>query len=243
MTPSQKQMSYADIIERIMLKHGYHASLQFLYREFWNHMDRSQISAKDPEAIIREKAQRDRRFERIGLGVYALRDYMHKLPQPPLAKTAEEKTHRRHADIQGMLIEIGNNRPEVKETYTNDRGFVFGNKKLGNLATLSSMPRFTYKPIVDGIRYVDVAWFNERNFPAKIFEVEHTTDFRGALVKFCELQDFQTQFCCIAEGRRQDKFQRELDRAAFAPIRKRCEFFSYEQVEKDYETALRKVHI
>ncbi len=42
------------------------------------------------------------------------------------------------------------------------------------------------------IEFVDVAWFNERGFPEKIFEVEDSTDFRGSLVKFAELQDFNT---------------------------------------------------
>jgi len=50
--------------------------------------------------------QRDERFTRIGLGIYALTDYLDKLPKEVEAKTVTEKTLRMHTHIQGMLIEI-----------------------------------------------------------------------------------------------------------------------------------------
>lgn len=49
---------------------------------------------------------------------------------------------------------------------------------------------FTYKEVVEKIKSIDVFWFNDRRFPKFVFEVEHSTDFKNALLKFLELQDF-----------------------------------------------------
>ncbi len=121
-------------------------------------------------------------------------------------KNEPEKV-RHHAKIQGMLLEIGNERHEIKDTYTNDKKWIFENKTLGSLATLKEMPPFTYeRTIKDSVSYTDVIWFNERGFPSQIFEVEHSTDFRDALIKFTELQDFKTNFYCVSNIDRESKF-------------------------------------
>ena len=58
-----------------------------------------------------------------------------------------------------------------------------------------------------------------------------------------ELQDFTTEFCCIGIEDRKDKFQKELTKTAFEPLRNRCEFFTYEQVENDYKIAISKTFL
>jgi len=231
------------IIEQIMLANGGYAPLQHICKEFWNRHERSAIEGKTPEATLREKVQRSPKFVRIGLGVYALRAKQHELPQAPVAKTVEQKKLRRHADIQGMLLEIGNNREGVAGTYTHDKSRLFENRALGKIATVATVPNFTFKHIVKALRYADVVWFNERRFPARVFEVEHSTDFRSALVKFCELQDFRTSFYCVADEARKNKFDTESNRASFAAIKDRCNFLSYQKIENEYETALRETYI
>ena len=54
----------------------------------------------------------------------------------------------KHAAMQGMLLEIGNIKPEVEDTYTNDKKWIFQNKTLGSLATLDMVPAFTYERII-----------------------------------------------------------------------------------------------
>ena len=241
---SRKQLTYPDIIERIMLENGGYAPLKLIYRKFSEeYRDAKNVQGKSPNASLRHEALSNSRFERIGVGVYALRSRVPSLSFAPDPQTKKEKVTRRHSDIQGMLLEIGNTRDLVADTYTADRKAQFQNKTLGNIATMGKMPFFTYKPIVDAVRHVDVAWFNDRKFPMKVFEVEHTSDFRNALTKFCQLQDFKLTFCCVAEEAKKNKFLRVVEFSAYSAIRDRCEFIAYEKVEADYETALRGTHI
>ncbi len=237
-------LTYSEAIEQVMLNNGYFAPLKLIYKEIWNFKNKSNIAGKTPNMTIQERVQRDARFTKIGLGVYALTKYLDKLPKQLEPKTKQEKEERLHSRIQGMIIEIGNNKDDVSSTYTNDKNCIFDNKPLGSLMTLSTIPDFTYPNIIkDTVKYFDVIWFNERSFPLKIFEVENSTNFRDAFVKFMELQDFMTRFCCISKIEKKDKFFKELNKNAFKPLQNRCEFFSYEQIENDYKIALAKKYL
>ena len=238
-----KDLTYSEAIERVMLANGGYAPLSLIYREIWKHKDRSRIRGKTPDMTVQERVQRDSRFTRIGLGVYAISNRLDKLPQEPVATTKREKAEKRHTAIQGMLLEIGNNTPDIVGTYTHDKSGIFKNKELGRIATMKHLPSFTYKQVVESARFVDAIWFNDRGYPAWLFEVEHSTNFRDALTKFCALQDFHARFCCVADESRKDKFNRECGQAAFCAIKDRCDFFTYEQVETDYQTRMRSINI
>ena len=236
--------TYSDAIEKVMMNNGYFAPLKLIYKEVWKYKDKSKITGLTPEKTIQERMQRDKRFTRIGLGVYALTKHIDKLPKISEPKTLVEKTVRKHAEIQGMLLEIGSFKSEVENTYTNDKKFLFENKPLGSLATLKMVPAFTYEKIVkESTSFADVIWFNSRGFPSKIFEVEHSTDFRDAFIKFMELQDFITEFYCVSLQNRKEKFERERAKTAFKPIEKRLKFLTYEEIESDYQNILRKTYL
>lgn len=234
-------MTYSEAIEQVMLKNGYFAPLKLIYKEIWNYKDKSEIVGKTPDMTIQERVQRDKRFTRIGLGVYALTDYIDRLPKTEIPKTKQAEKERKHARIQGMLLEIGNHQKDISDTYTNDKKWIFENKTLGSLATIQKVPLFTFQNIIDdSISFVDVIWFNQRQFPQVIFEVEHSTDFRDAFIKFMELQDFQTRFYCVSDIGRREKFEKEKSKAAFSAINNRVNFLTYEQVENDYEKAIKQ---
>ncbi len=234
-------MTYSDAIEQVMINNGYFAPLKLIYRNIWNYKDKSEIKGKTPNMTIQERVQRDRKFTRIGLGVYALTDYLDKLPKAEIPKTEQAKKERKHATIQGMLLEIGNHQKDISDTYTNDKKWIFENKTLGSLATLHTVPQFTFPHIInDSVSFADVIWFNERQFPQVIFEVEHSTDFRDAFIKFMELQDFQTRFYCVSDETRREKFEREKGKTAFTAINTRVAFLTYEQVENDYVNAIKQ---
>ncbi|CZE46336.1 hypothetical protein [Campylobacter geochelonis] len=236
-----KDLTYSEAIEKVMLNNGYFAPLKLIYREIWNYKNRSGIKGKTPDYTIQERVQRDTKFTKIGLGIYALTEFLDKLPQAKAPITKQDKQENRHANIQGMLLEIGNHQKDIFDTYTNDKSWIFENKTLGSLATLNKIPPFTFENIIsDSVSFLDVVWFNERRFPQVIFEVEHSTDFRGAFVKFMELQDFQTRFYCVANKSRLSKFKKEIDKVAFLPIKKRVKFLTYEQVESDYYKAIKR---
>ncbi len=241
----ENDLTYSEAIERVMLENGYLAPLKLLYKGIWKFKDKSKVKGKTPDFTIMERVQRDSRFTKIGLGVYALTNYLGKLNSESKSSLKNQsKEDRLHAKVQGMLIEIGNSKKDVEHTYTNDKKWVFENKTLGSLATLKDVPLFTYQNIIkDSVRYADVIWFNKRGFPSKVFEVEESTDFRDAFIKFSELQDFTTIFCCVSEEKRRDKFSKEINKTAFNPIKERCQFFSYEQVENDYKIALSKTFL
>ncbi len=226
-------ITYSDAIEKVMLENGYYATLQLIYKEFQEHRP---FSGETPQHTIQERVQRDERFTRIGLGVYALTQYLDKLPRAIAPKTKREKVTQQHASIQGMIIEIGN--MEGFDTHTPDTNQIFANKKLGDIATLRIFPLFTYGKIIQAVKYVDVIWFNKRGFPEKIFEVEHSSDFRSSLVKFSELQDFNISFNLVAPAGRVTKYKREVAKAAFNNISDRCRFKNYSDIETYYNALL-----
>jgi len=84
------------------------------------------------------------------------------------------------------------------------------------------------------IRFVDVIWFNERWFPAKLIEVENSTDFRAWFIKMNEVQDFRTDFLFIAPEERRTKFETERWKISFKNIKDRCIFETYDFVENWY---------
>ena len=241
---TRNDMTYSDAIEAVMINNNYFAPLKLLYKEIWHYKERSKVVGKTVNNTIQERVQRDKRFVKIGLGVYALADKVHLLEKSAIPTNDKERAKTRHIAMQGMLLEIGNAKNDVEETYTNDKKCVFNNKSLGSLATLKTIPPFTYEKIVkESVSFMDVVWFNQRGFPSKVFEVENSTDFRGAFVKFMELQDFITECCCVSPLERKAKFDRELAKTAFAPIQKRVRFLSYEAIESDYNHSLATVHI
>lgn len=240
----KNDFTYSEAIEQIMLQNDYVAPLKLIYKEIWKYKDKSKIKGKTPYMTIQERVQRDKKFTRIGLGVYALTEKLDLLQKQKIPSNEKEKIISRHGEIQGMLLEIGNNKNDVEETYTNDKKFVFQNKRLGSIATIQSVPFFTYEHIIkESVAFADVIWFNERMFPSKVFEVENSTDFRDAFVKFMELQDFMTDFVCVSPSERKVKFDRERQKTAFRPIAERVKFYSYEDVENDYNLSLQKFRI
>lgn len=243
MNADKAKVTYSDAIEAVMKKHGGYAPLHIIYRDIWLYKDRDAISGKTPEQTIQERVQRDSRFVRMALGVYALKDYQErdKLPKPEVAKTDKDKKIRQHSEIEGKLLLLGNHLTEVANTYTADKGALFSGGELRKVATLSTLPAFTYKNIVHQASLTDVVWLNARKFPSHFFEVEHTTDFGNALIKFCDLQDFHADFICVADKRREGKFVSQLNRAAFAGIRDRCRFKAYEEIEDAYNKRQRPV--
>jgi len=228
------QITFSEAIEKVMLNNGYLASLQLIYKEFPKYRP---LTGQTPFNTIQERVQRDNRFTRIGLGLYALTEFLHKIQKPELPKNKKEKVEFHHSRIQGILLEIG----EMQQygTYTPDKKNNFDGKSLGLIASIKECPQFTFSNIIrQTVRFIDVIWFNQRQFPYRVFEIENSTDFRSALTKFSELQDFTTEFFIVSPQERQQKYETEVKKRAFEPIAKRCKFRSYKKVEEYYERLL-----
>jgi len=235
---SNRKTTFSQAIEQIILDNGYLASLQHIYKEFPKYRA---LTGKTPLKTIQERVQRDPRFTRIGLGIYALTDYLHKLPTSPKPQSKEQEKEQTHYSIQGMLLEIGN--MEGFDTYSPNKNAIFDNKPLLQIMTLSEFPNFTYSNIVQSVRFIDVLWFNNRGFPKFTFEVEITPQFRNSLLKFSEISDFDTAFYVIAEAENQDRYHREISRSVFREIKGRCLFKTCDQVRDMYLKSIEKQRI
>ncbi|MBM3326622.1 MAG: hypothetical protein FJY65_06540 [Calditrichaeota bacterium] len=227
-------ISYADAIEKVLLNNGYIATLKYVYANIERYRP---LTGKTPFATIQALLQRDKRFFRIGLGVYGLSKYKAILDslriKSDLASKLRPLQESKHDKMQGMVLELGEHLNY--STFTNDKAKVFEGKSFNQISSLIECPEFTYRSIIDQtVRYIDVVWFNNRNFPAWVFEIEHSTDFRSALVKFIELQDFYIKFVIIAPKDRETKFKIEINKRAFESIYDRCQFRSYDEIEDYY---------
>jgi len=231
----KRELTYSEAIEKVLLENGYAAPLRKIYKEIIKHRP---LTGQTPFKTIQERVQRDPRFTRIGLGVYALTKYLDRLPTSPKPQSKEQEKEQTHYSIQGMLLEIGN--MEGFDTYSPNKNAIFDSKPLQQIMTLSEFPDFTYPNIIQAIKYIDVLWFNERGFPKAAFEVEITPQFRNSLVKFSEICDFYVAFYLIAEAENQDKYHRELSRSVFREIKERCLFRTCDQARDMYLKSVEK---
>jgi len=234
----QERLTYSEAIERVLTANNYVAPLRKIYKEIVKYRP---LTGQTPFKTIQERVQRDPRFTRIGLGIYALTDYLDKLPTSPKPQNKEQEKEQTHYSIQGMLLEIGN--MEGFDTYSPNKNAIFDNKPLLQIMTLSEFPNFTYSNIVQSVRFIDVLWFNEQGFPKFTFEVEITPQFRNSLLKFSELSDFYTTFYVIAEAENQDKYHREISRSVFRGIKGRCLFKTCDQVRGMYFKSIEKQRV
>lgn len=224
------ELTWSEAIEQAIIQNGYIATLKEIYQIA---PTLKQFNGLTPDRTINERVQRDKRFVKLKPGLYGLKNYLEKLPDefnPKISKTQADEDKITHAYIQGMLLEIGN--INGFKTFAPDKSGRFTSKKLCDIMTLKEIPKFTYEHILQSTRFIDVIWFNDRNFPNSIFEVENSTNFRNSLVKFVELQDFTTSMIMIAPNERSkiNKYNQEIEKSAFAAIKDRVKFFNYDKI-------------
>jgi hypothetical protein len=82
---------------------------------------------------------------------------------------------------------------------------------------------------------VDVIWFNERNMPNSLFEVEHGGDIQNSLLKFNDLQDFHARMVIVSDVKRRKEFENKVGYTSFRDITGRVTFLPYDWLVKEYE--------
>ena len=150
---------------------------------------------KTPFASIRRIVQLDKNIFKIKPGLYGLEKMKAEIENRGIiietAKNIDSVEFKEfnHSYYQGLLLIIG----QLKGLSTfvpnqdKNRKF-FDNRKLGEISTISELPRYSFESIVQRSSTVDVIWFNERNLPHSFFEVEHSTDIQNSLLKFNDLR-------------------------------------------------------
>jgi hypothetical protein len=145
-------------------------------------------------------------------------------------ENSKEVQEMNHYYYQWLLVEIWN--IEAFQTYVpmQDQNKYFLNKKLLEITTISKMYEFGYEELIKRARTIDVIWFNNRKMPNHFYEVEHSTDIQNSLLKFVELQDFNSRFTIVANEVRKKEYETKLWQIAFDYIRNRVKFLNYDEL-------------
>lgn len=227
-----QQITQNQAVVDAMQSNGGLATLGYLYRTA-THIEGSSWGTKTPFASIRRIVQTDGRFFKIRPGLWALKSEEARLAKQFSLdfKAPQQKTELfDHSYYQGLLVELGNLQNHKTFVPKQDANRRFLNGKLGEAATLSDFPLFTYDRVLRKGRTVDVSWFNERGFPLAFYEVEHSTDIYNSLLKFVEFQDFRVKFYIVADAVRRNEYEDKSNQSAFKSIRGLVDFLDYERL-------------
>ena len=232
-----RRQTQADDVERALVELGGYATLADLYKR----IPTQNWGTKTPFATVRRILQMDPRFFRIRPGLWGLTAQRNSiLDSLQIAETAPEEQQQAfdHTYYQGLALMIGRLRGYEVFAPKPDRGKPFLGEPLGARVSLQEFPSFTYDSLCQRAQTVDVIWFHRREarlFPNTFFEIEHTTDFNSALIKFTEFQDFRIRFYIVARKERQGEFQKRITASAFDAIRSWVRFVDYETLVRLYE--------
>jgi len=229
-------MKQYEAVIKVMEENGGYATLSYLYKKVLKVPDVI-WETKTPFATIRRIVQDKRFFFKIKPGLWALKTYKNKLPSEILLLIEEDKEIEKegkftHSYYQGMIIEIGNIKGFKTYVPPQDKNKKFLDRPLKELVKLNSIFKFTYEDVIQKVQSIDVFWFNQRRFPAYVFEIEHSTDFKNALLKFLELQDFNVQMYIASYKERKSEFLSKSEFSGLKPIKGKIHFITYEEVSQ-----------
>lgn len=203
-------------------------------------------TTKTPEATIRRIVQTRSEFHKIQPGLYCVAaraaefDAQYRLSSR--GKSAAASVGRNHSYYQGLLSETGQRLGCQTFIPAMDKNRKFLDRPLSAVCNMTQLPAdrghsFGYPRLMARAKTVDVIWFNRRQMPAEMFEVEISTNMQTSLLKFNELCDFHTKFHIVAPRWRRGMFEKTLAMDSFHRIRKRVKFMSFEAVERRHFAA------
>jgi len=232
-------MTKVDAIEKVMIDNGGTASLQVIYDNIEKYYPSAKVS-KDWTAGIRGVLYRElnngNRFKKIGLSIYAVKDYKEE------AKPVSKDQVRMHSFIEGICLELGVFNKYL--TYTADPSAPYrDNLHLNDVASIQSLPIFSYDEIVHEVRNIDVIWLNKEGlmFPQKVFEVvDSIGTLNGAFNRSLQLKNFMTEFYIVAPEKHHEKYLQTINMEIYKPQKERFKFINYDDIMELYDSALRK---
>lgn len=148
---------------------------------------------------------------------------------------------RRHAQIQIALYFIGKQLGFRTWIAQNDKGIIYGNKKLGEYEGV--VPSLKEEKLLsafdDAIKaalLIDCIWFKNGKLMPAVMEVEHTTGVTSGLSRMKNFQDkfppFPTRYVIVAPDEDKGKVIKEANKPQFHSLDTR--FFPYSAVEEFY---------
>ncbi len=230
-------MTKVEAIKRVLEDFNGVATWEQIYGNIERYYPAVKVSRAWQEGIrgvLYREIKKGRYFKKVGLGIFALKDYEEK-PKP----TAEEK-QRMHPFIEGICLELGNF--EGYATYTANPSAEFKNNIiLANLATLNDLPPFTYPEIIEEARRIDVIWLNNQGpmFPQKVFEVvDSIGTLSEAFNRTLQLLSFRTDFFIIGPIEHQKRFNQKINLEPYVRFKERYKFRNYDMMIKFYEQSI-----
>lgn len=223
-------MKQYEAVIKVMEQNGGFATLGFLNQEVLKVLG-VEWKTKTPFASIRRIVQDERFFFKIKPGLWALLSHKNKLPRDILSTDVVPKREQElfnHSYYQGLLVEVGKLKQYETFVPSQDKNKRFLGKTLGEISSQTDFHQFGYDHIVRKAKTIDVCWFNARKMPSTLFEVEHSTDIQNSLLKFVELQDFNTKFFIVADKARKAEYKGKIELNAFVPIKARVQFMDYD---------------
>ncbi len=231
-------MKQHEAVIQVMEQNGGYATLGYLYQHALG-VKGVEWGTKTPFASIRRIVQeRKDSFSKIKPGLWALKAYVNKLPDYMVVDTSKHKPKDindfNHTYYQGLIVELGMFQGHKTYVPAQDKNRLFLGKSLSEAVDITTMPEFTYPKIVKKIASIDVIWFNERQFPSYVFEVEHSTDIRNSIRKYAELVDFRTKMFIVADVSKKKLFEDVMTDEASRPIRGQVEFIDYKKLSDNH---------
>jgi len=231
-------MTKVEAIQKVMEDNHGTASLEIIYKNIEKYYPTAKNS-HEWEAGIRgvlyREIRNNKRFKKIGLSIYALKDYVEEL-----TPKKDDKV-RMHSYIEGICIEIGNFKNF--QTYTADPSASYrDNLSLLNIASMNDIPQFSYNEIVQEAKRMDVIWFNPKGlcFPQKVFEVvDSIGTLNGAFNRCLQLKNFRTEFFIVAPEQHRNKFNQTMNLESYKESSERFKFINYDEITELYDNASR----
>lgn len=239
---------YEAVIETLERLGGI-ATLGTLYQEVFK-IENCEWKTKTPYASIRGIVQTRKEIYKIKPGLYALNKYKKNLEIKGIFAEddkrntkSEESIKFNHTYYQGLLLTIGNYRNLQTYIPQQDKNKIFyDGRKLSEISSIHELPPYSYPDIVKRSSTIDTVWLNKRHMPDSFFEIEHSTDIQNSLLKYIDLQDFNSRMIIVADSKRKLEFEAKLAFQAFEELRakNRVSFLSYEELTCQYEMELKK---
>ena len=221
---------YEQVIEA-MDDFGGYATLGQLYQ----YINVTDWKTQTPHESIRRIVQDRKFFFNIKPGLWALNTYKNRLPDHvAVTKSGGSKKleNNDHYYYQGLLLEIGNLKNYDTFVPNQDKNKKFLHKTLVEIRTMPDVYLFGYPNFINYVKTIDVSWFNAREMPECLFEVEHSTSMDRSLIKFNELTDFNARFFIVADKARKKEFDSKMQLFTFRSLKKRVAFYDYERLSK-----------
>jgi len=161
------------------------------------------------------------------------------LTLPDANREINIEAQRRHAQMQIALIMIGQQLGFRIWIAQNDKGIIYKQKRLGEMAGVIPSIRderllTAYGDAAEAAAYIDCIWFRNTRFMPAVIEIEHTTGITSGLNRMLTFKNalppIQTRWVVVAPDEDRAKVVEEANLPQFRDMRP--QYFPYSAVEE-----------